>query len=142
MDAVKFNNIELVKQALRLNSKYLIQYDYFHQTGFHWAAKLGYYDLLKIMLDYSKMVNIFDRELRTPLFLAALNNHKKCVELLLDKGANAYLKDKNGEMAENITSDNSIRIMLQNSQDKLFTEINEINRKKEEKKEEQQNIKK
>ena len=135
MDAVKFNNIKLVKQGLVRDTDYLIQYDYFRQTPFHWAAKLGYSDLLKIIVQYSKMVNTFDRELRTPLFLAALNNHKKCVEILLENGANPHLTDKNGELAENVTTDNSIRLLLQNIQEKLFVEINEINRKKEKKEE-------
>ena len=130
MDAVKFNNIELVKQGLQRSNDYIIQFDYYLQTPFHWAAKLGYYDLLKILLQYSKMINIFDRDLRTPLYLAALNNHKKCVEILLENGANAFFKDKNGEIAENVTTDNNIRLLLQSSQDKLFVEINEINKKK------------
>ena len=131
MDAVKFNKIELVKQGLDRNIDYLIQYDYYLQTPFHWAAKLGYDELLKILLKYTKKINIYDRDLRTPLYLAALNNHKRCVELLLENGANAYFQDKNGEIAENVTMDNSIRLLLQNSPDKLFVEINEINKKKE-----------
>jgi ankyrin repeat protein len=134
-DAVKFNNIDLVKQGLKRNMDYLNQYDYFLQTPFHWAAKLGYYDLLKVLLEHSKMINIYDRELRTPLYLAALNNHKKCVELLLEKGANAYLNDKNGEMADSITTDNSIKQLLQSSPDKPFVEINEINKRKDKKEE-------
>ena len=133
MDAVKFNKIELVKQGLDRNIDYLIQYDYYLQTPFHWAAKLGYDELLKILLKYTKKINIYDRDLRTPLYLAALNNHKRCVELLLENGANAYFQDKNGEIAENVTMDNSIRLLLQNSPDKLFVEINEINKKKKKK---------
>ena len=70
MDAVKFNIIELVKQILA-RSIMIIWYN------LYWAAKLGYSDLLKIIVQYSKIINPFDRELRTPLFLAALNNHKK-----------------------------------------------------------------
>lgn len=131
MDAVKFNNIELVKQGLKRDEDYLIQYDYFLQTPFHWAAKLGYYDLLRIFIDHSKMINIYDRELRTPLFLAALNNHKKCVEILLDHGAYAFFRDRTGKMAEDVTTEDSIRFMLQNSPDKQFSELNEINKKKE-----------
>ena len=93
IESVKFDKYETVKEALEKNKNYLTQYDYMKQTGFHWAAKLGYSNLLQILLDHSKMINIFDRDLRTPLYLAALNNHKKCVEILLEKGANAYLKD-------------------------------------------------
>lgn len=129
-DAVKFNNIELVKQGLRRSRDYLNQFDYFKQTPIHWAAKLGYHDLLKIFLKFSKMVNIYDREYRTPIFLAALNNHKKCVELLLENGGNAFIKDKNGNMAESVTTDDSIRLILQTSNDKQFAELNEINKKK------------
>ena len=134
-DAVKFNKIDLVKQGLKRNLDYLEQYDYFLQTPYHWAAKLGYSDLLKVLLEHSKMINIYDRELRTPLYLAALNNHKKCVEILLDKGANAYLCDKNGELADSVTTDNSIKQLLQGTPDRPFTEINEINKKKEKKEE-------
>ena len=117
----------------------MIQFDYFLQTPFHWAAKLGYTELLKIIVQYSKIINPFDRELRTPLFLAALNNHKKCVEILLENGGNPYLRDKNGELPEDVTTDNSIRSLLQNIQEKLFVELNEINKKKEEKEENSQN---
>lgn len=129
LDAVKFNKIEIVKQALRKNPNYLNQYDYFRQTPFHWAAKLGHYDLLKLFLNYSKMVNTYDKEFRTPLYLAALNNHKKCVELLLENGGNAFIKDKNGNLPDSVTTDESIKILLQSSNDKQFQELNEINRK-------------
>ena len=131
IEAVKFNNVELVKQGLKRSEEYLKQYDYFLQTPFHWAAKLGYYDLLKIFLDHSNMINIFDREWRTPLYLAALNSHKKCVELLLDHGAYAFFLDRNGEKAENVATEQSIKFLLQNSPDKQFAELNEINKVKE-----------
>ena len=130
IEAVKFNQIELVKQGLKRSRAYLIQYDYFQQTPLHWAAKLGYDEVLRVLLQNANMINLYDRELRTPLYLAALNNHKKCAEILLEYGASAYFRDKNGELAENITTDPSIRLLLQNSQDKLFSEINEINKKK------------
>jgi len=129
-DAVKFNNIELVKQGLRRSPDYLNQFDYFKQTPIHWAAKLGYHDLLKIFLKFSKMVNLYDREYRTPIFLAALNNHKKCVELLLENGGNAFIKDKNGNMPDSATTDDGIKLILQTSNDKQFAELNEINKKK------------
>ena len=128
MDAVKFNNIEIVKEGLIRNPDYLNQFDYFRQTPFHWAAKLGYDELLKIFLKYSKMVNTYDKEFRTPIFFAALNNHKKCVKILLENGGNAFIKDKNGDSPEAVTTDESIRLLLQSSNDKQFNELNQINK--------------
>lgn len=130
MDAVKFNNIEIIKEGLNGNPDYLNQFDYFRQTPFHWAAKLGYYELLKLFLKYSKMINTYDKEFRTPIFFAALNNHKKCVQILLENGGNAFIKDKNGDLPETVTTDESIRLLLQSSNDKQFNELNQINKNK------------
>ena len=129
-DAVKFNDINVIKQALEKNDHYLIQFDYFKQTPLHWAAKLGHHEILKIFLEHTKMVNIYDKEYRTPIFLAALNNHKKCVELLLEKGGNAFIKDKEGVLPEAASTDPAIKLLLQISTEKSFNELNEINKKK------------
>ena len=130
MDAVKFNNVDIIKQGLIRSKDYLNQYDYFKQTPLHWATKLGYSDMLKLFLKYTKMVNTYDKEYRTPIFLAALNNHKKCVEILLENGGNAFIKDKNGDLPEKVTTDENIRLLLQASNDKQFSELNEINKKR------------
>ena len=130
IDAVKFNNMDIIKQGLIRSKDYLNQYDYFKQTPLHWAAKLGYSDMLKLFLKYTKMVNTYDKEYRTPIFLAALNNHKKCVEILLEHGGNAFIKDKNGDLPETVTTDENIRLLLQASSDKQFSELNEINKKR------------
>ena len=129
-DAVKFNDINVIKQALEKSEKYLIQFDYFKQTPIHWAAKLGHHEILKIFLKHTKMVNLYDKEYRTPIFLAALNNHKKCVELLLENGGNAFIKDKEGVLPEAASTDPSIKLLLQISTEKSFNELNEINKKK------------
>ena len=130
LDAVKFNNIEIIKEGLKRSPDYLNQFDYFRQTSFHWAAKLGYYELLKLFLKYSKMINTYDKDFRTPIFFAALNNHKKCVQILLENGGNAFIKDKHGNLPETVTTDESIRLLLQSSNDKQFNELNQINKKK------------
>ena len=123
MDYVKFNNFEMVSQALDKSIKYLYQYDYFQQTAFHWAAKLGYERMLEMFLTFSKRCNIYDKKMRTPLYLAAMNNQKRCVELLLNKGGNPFLSDKDGKKPEDVTTNTDIKILLQTTSEKPFTDI-------------------
>ena len=123
-DYVKFNNYELVCQALAKSIKYLYQYDYFRQTPIHWAAKLGYEKMLEMFLTYTRRCNIYDKNMRTPLYIAALNNQKRCVELLLDKGGNPFLTDKDGKKPEDVTTNTDIKILLQTTSEKPFNEIN------------------
>ena len=122
-DYVKFNNYELVCQALTKSIKYLYQYDYFRQTPIHWAAKLGYEKMLELFLRFTKRINIYDKDLRTPLYIAALNNQKRCVELLLDKGGNPFFADKNGKKPEDVTTNTDIKILLQTTSEKPFIEF-------------------
>lgn len=42
-----------------------------NETAMHLAAKNGHTDVIKLLLEYNVNVNAFDRELRTPLMLAA-----------------------------------------------------------------------
>ena len=123
MDYVKFNNFEMVNQALDKSIKYLYQYDYFQQTAFHWAAKLGYERMLEMFLNFSKRCNIYDKKMRTPLYLAAMNNQKRCVELLLNRGGNPFLCDKDGKKPEDVTTNTDIKILLQTTSEKPFTDI-------------------
>ena len=123
MDYVKFNNFEMVSQALDKSIKYLYQYDYFQQTAFHWAAKLGYERMLEMFLTFSKRCNIYDKKMRTPLYLAAMNNPKRCVELLLNRGGNPFLCDKDGKKPEDVTTNTDIKILLQLTTEKPFNEI-------------------
>ena len=130
-DYVKFNNYDLVKQALNKSTKYLYQFDYFKQTAFHWAAKLGYDKMLDMFLKCSRRCNVYDKHMRTPLYIAALNNQKKCVELLLDKGGNPFLTDIDGKKPEDVTTNTDIKILLQTTAEKPFNELNkEVNQKK------------
>ena len=114
----------MVSQALDKSLKYLYQYDYFKQTAFHWAAKLGYQRMLEMFLTFSRRCNTYDKKNRTPLYLAAMNNKKRCVELLLNKGGNPFLCDIYGKKPEDVTTNTDIKILLQTTTEKPFNEIN------------------
>ena len=123
LDYVKFNNYDMVSQALDKSIKYLYQYDYFKQTAFHWAAKLGYERMLEMFLTFSRRCNVYDKNMRTPLYLAAMNNQKKCVELLLNRGGNPFLCDKDRKKPKDVTTNTDIKILLQTTTERPFNEI-------------------
>ena len=96
INAVKFQNYDFVIEALNSNKNYLFSVDYLGETAYHWAAKLGDLKMMQILVDYGLYHNQKDYKGRTPLYHAVVNNHKDICSYLLNKGANIYLKDKNG----------------------------------------------
>ena len=94
--AIKYHNYNYVIEKLEDNPNYLFTIDYFGQTPYHWAAKLGDLKMTKILLKYGLYHNQKDYKGRTPLYIAAMNNNKDVCNYLLSKGANIFLKDKNG----------------------------------------------
>ena len=81
-------------------------------------------------MKHTKYINVYDKDYRTPLFLAALNNHKRSVALLLENGGNAFIKDKEGSLPEAVSTDPEVKLLLQVASEKSFSELNEINKKK------------
>lgn len=118
--AVKFNNIELVEQALKSNKAYLFEYDYYKQTAYHWAAKLGNKEILQVLLENGKCSNQYDNKMRTPLYFAALNNQLECVNLLLENGGNPQICDIEGKKPVDVTTNEQIRKNIIKAIDKLY----------------------
>ena len=97
IDAVKFGNFDYVNEALTKDGKYLFVIDYYGQTGYHWAAKLGNIKMLDLLIKYGRHQNQKDFKGRTPLYLAAVNNNLETCLFLLSNGANPFLSDKEGK---------------------------------------------
>ena len=109
---MKFNKIGVVEDILKLSKDYLFDFDYFEQTGYHWAAKRGFKDLLELLIRKGVHVNLFDYNKRTPLFLAALNNHRDTCLILINYGANPFLEDKEGKKPVDVTNDPGVKLLL------------------------------
>ena len=133
LEDVKYNNIEKVKGAIKKDKNYLVQYDYQRQTGFHWAAKLGYDEMLKIMLQNSKACNLYDYKMRTPIYLAALFNQKNCIKVLMENNGNARICDLNGKKPIDVCTNEKCREMLSAfvEDNTLWKKINGIKKKNE-----------
>lgn len=120
INAVKFNQIHIIKEVLKYNKSYLFEFDYLKQTAIHWAAKLGHKEMLKILITNNKCVNQYDYKMRTPLYLAAMFDHEECVRLLLQNGGNPLLGDVEGNKPVDVAASEGIRKEIIKAIDTLY----------------------
>lgn len=78
----------------------------------HWASDRGSPDILKLLIEKGADVNLPDCDEQTPLHYAASCGHVNCVKLLLDKGAKVDIKDVNGDTPFMVSSEDTIKILL------------------------------
>ena len=112
LEAVKFKNYRYVKEALQASNDFLFVFDYYGQTCYHWAAKLGDIKMLTLLLDYGKHHNQKDFKGRTPLYLAAANNNRQICDFLLRNKANIHLLDKFGRNAADVAGSKELNLYL------------------------------
>ena len=74
IEAVKYDKFIEMEIYLK-NPDLLFSFDYYRQTGFHWAAKKNKIKAARLMIQYGKCVNQIDINHMTPLAIAAKNNN-------------------------------------------------------------------
>ncbi len=67
---------------------------YHTNTALTYAARDGFTDIARVLIDAGADVNWIDGEGVTPLILSSFKNHIELVRLLLDHGANTDIKDQ------------------------------------------------
>lgn len=123
---MKFNRKAEVEELLKINKAYLFDFDYFHQTAYHWAAKRGYKEVLEVLIRKGNHVNQFDNNRRTPLWLAAKNNQYECCSFLLAYEANPFLDNKDGKKPVEVTTDPLVKKLIIDYMEK-HSELNSSN---------------
>ena len=97
--AIKSNQLESFKALLAHNSA-VDAHDASGNTALHTAAAdTGKMIFLKLLLESDIKVDLRNNQNQTPFILAAKAGHSQAVELLLEKGAYIYHKDKNNKTA-------------------------------------------
>ena len=109
---VKFSDYKNVNLALGKDIHYLFVIDYFGQTAYHWAAKLGNEKMLDLLISYGRYHNQKDFKGRTPIYLAAEKGYFKTCKFLLDNGANPFLCDANSKTPADVAGNDEVRIYL------------------------------
>ena len=104
----KEGDINQVEKLLNKNRFLVYDFDSFHQTALHWAAKRNFPNIIKLLMNYGSFVDWKDLCNRTPLYLAAKLNHIKWVKALLAKEANPILQTYMGDSALSVAGPESL----------------------------------
>jgi ankyrin repeat protein len=81
--------------------------------------------MLVFLIEKGNFVNIFDRNKRTPLFLAAKNNQFETCQILLEKQANPLLENKDGLKPIDVVSNINVKKLIT---EYMEVKINKINK--------------
>ena len=114
IEAVKYEKIKEMDTFLKANANLLYSFDYYRQTGFHWAAKKNYLKALKLMIKYGNCVNLMDINHMTPLAICAKNNNLEMCQLLCENGANPFIPNNEGKIPVDLADDIKLKTYLLN----------------------------
>ena len=113
IEAVKYERLKEMEIYLR-NPKLLFSFDFYKQTGFHWAAKKNNINAARLMIKYGNCVNLPDINNMTPLAIAAKNNSLEMCQLLCQNGANPLIKNDEGKLPVDLTNEINLKSFLNN----------------------------
>ena len=113
IEAVKYDKFNEMEIYLK-NPDLLFSFDFYRQTGFHWAAKKNKIKGAILMTKYGRCVNQIDINHMTPLAIAAKNNNYEMCQLLLENGANPFIPNNEGKKPADLTNDIKLKAFLIN----------------------------
>ena len=113
IEAVKYDKFKEMEIYLK-NPDLLFSFDYYRQTGFHWAAKKNKLKGARIMTKYGNCVNQIDVNHMTPLAIAAKNNNFEMCQILCENGANPFIPNNEGKKPVDLATDLKLKSYLIN----------------------------
>jgi len=119
---IKFKEEKKLGQLLNDDKEYIFQKDYFNQTGYHWAAKRAYLNIMLLLISFGKHVNQVDKNMRTPLYLAAKSNLPEAlgvIEVLIAADANPFMANKDGKLPLDVCVREQSKDLLRKYMDKV-----------------------
>ena len=81
--------------------------DFNGNTPLHWAVNSASENSINFLISWMKNINFVDKKGQTPLHIAIHTLRPKLIKKLLYKGADLYIKNKNGESVYDIISENN-----------------------------------
>ncbi len=102
-NAVRVNNIRLIKELLSKNDIDINKIDFYGYTPLHLAVRFNYFDIAKELIDNGANVNTIDSYKDTPLLDSIRSGYTDISKLLICNNANIELMDKFNKSALDYT---------------------------------------
>ena len=113
---IKAGDIDEIINVIN-DDNYLVSYkDEFDQIPLHICAKRNIYKIIAFLLSRLSPIDAQDISGRTPLMIAAQNNHLEFLTILLFENANPKIKDKNSNLASDLTTNEKIKCILKRAE--------------------------
>lgn len=104
-NAVRNNDIEMLKYILKNSSQFINEIDDMGYTPLHLAVRKDDISMVKYILSFNANTNTQDKFGDTPLIDSARNNNMEIVKLLICKGADKNIKNKRNQAPLDFISD-------------------------------------
>ena len=113
---IKAGDIDEIINGIN-DDNYLVSYkDEFDQIPLHICDKRNIYKIIVFLLSRLSPINAQDKSGRTPLMIAARNNHIEFLTILLFENADPKIKDKNSNLVSDLTIDEKIKYILKRAE--------------------------
>ena len=119
LEAVKLSKIKAANSGIPPNSDKI--------TAFIRASRSGHMTIVKVAYKKNVPVDVQKTISITDLMAASLNGHAEIVKLLLEKGANPYLKNNEGKTALDYADNSDIKRLLEKDGSPDYTLQERIN---------------
>ncbi|KAL4491853.1 hypothetical protein ABPG72_006108 [Tetrahymena utriculariae] len=114
--AVKTNDMEKVKQMLKVCKYHVYDFDSTRQTPLHWAARRNFFDVMALICEHGADLESQDMGGRTPLFHCVIGGDLNSCRMLLARGANPYVKSLAKHKPSYFTENEVIKALLRKAE--------------------------
>lgn len=114
-EAARRGNFQFLTECIK-NGVSVNALDKSGSTPVHWASHAGHIQCLEALLAVNNIeINVQNRLGDTPLHSASWKGHVEAVKMLIEKGATTDVKNKDGKLPSDLTTNSDILVLLQTS---------------------------
>lgn len=111
-DWCKEGNLNQIRALIKVDSNIVHSVDENQMSLLHWSADRGHLQICEYLIECNCNIDTLDGDNQTALHYAVTCDHEQIAELLVKKGASTSIKDTDGLIPFELTSNQNIKKIL------------------------------